>query len=271
MTYVTNKFYLNCLNQNQTVIIWCRQGLGDHIIAAGAINQISQRVDKAYVLCRTSHYTSICHMFKHCPNIIVLDHQEFTNTAGSDPNRQQLEHIQQALGASYILPIMQEWYFVSSAWMQGAYEQYGLDYQSRWQCWPYIEATPRGSEILQYLQNLHKNYILLHDYSSECEKYDIDLSVSQQGNCMPWVRIMPDCVPHLHSDNIFDWVPTLLHAQEIHVVTSSPMHLLEQLQHQINGPVYFHHKRDHTRIDLARDLSTHHKWILIDYDQKQFR
>jgi hypothetical protein len=252
----------NWATSHRKLMLVTRDGLGDHIVAAGLAHWLAQKVDTVYVPCRAVYWTSVNWMFDAIPNVIPI---------GLEPgqNWHDLELLSQKLGAQLLRSNLGYPLTTSEPWFRATYSQYQLPYSTRFDLWPSPVPGPHSDRLLASHSH-DKPLIVIHNHSNERNSYDIDTVLGRSEaeiNKYHTIEISTTL-----SNNLFDWMRILMAADEIHLVESSVFHLCQQISYQLRAKVFFHHIRDFSPHQWERDLQPWcENWNWIEYPIKQWR
>lgn len=251
---------LEWLLSHQDLMLVTRDGLGDHIVAAGLACWLAQQVRRVYVPGRRIYWPSVEWMFKTVPNIFPV---------GLEPgsNWNTLEQLSKKLGCQLCKSNLEYPLRSGEAWFRACYSQYHLDYQTRFESSPKVEPGPRAQHLYAQLIT-NSNYIVVHNNSTERDSYSIDILQGRPAASLDHMQVVN--INNQLSSNIFDWVLILQNAKEIHLVESSVYHLCQLISPTLLGDVYFHHIRAYSPHVWERDLQPYHpNWKWIEYPFRQ--
>ena len=251
---------LEWLLSHQDLMLVTRDGLGDHIVAAGLACWLAQRVRRVYVPGRRVYWPSVEWMFKTVPNIFPV---------GLEPgsNWNTLEQLSKKLGCQLCKSNLEYPLRSGEAWFRACYSQYHLDYQTRFESAPKVEPGPRARHLYDQLVT-NPNYIVVHNNSTERDSYSIDILQGRPAASLDHMQMVN--INNQLSANIFDWVLILQNAKEIHLVESSVYHLCQLISPTLLGDVYFHHIRAYSPHVWERDIQPYHpNWKWIEYPFRQ--
>ena len=240
------------------LLLWYREGLGDHFVAAGLVHHKSQIHSHVYVICSNPRsLNSIKWLFSRLRNVSVIESQS--------PTLSRMRDLAQELGAE-LQTAMQDYVFTtSSPWFVACYEQHGLDYQQRYQGWPAPLHGPRSWEVFQHLRPKPGAYRVVHNHCGEAGG-DLELTLPA-AHGMPTIYVTPGV-----SLNLFDWSLVLTHASEIHVLDSSVYHLVASMDPYLRGQVTFHHIKAFNQIrPSAHILPYHPNWKIQLYESQRWQ
>lgn len=244
------------LFSHRDLMLVTRDGLGDHFVAAGLAGWMAQRANRVFVTCQQYNWPSIDWLYRSLPNVIPVG-------MSRDSNWKNIVELCQQTGIQVCRSFLDFPVRTGQPWFRACYSQYGLDYDIRWHHAPAL-LPGLGAERLYKTLVTSSPYAVIHDHSSECPRYDLDLP-RELGEQVPVIKI-----DSTFSNNIFDWLTILRGALQIHLVESSVFTLCEADGANLQGQVFFHHKRAHSSFDFERDIKPFNpKWQCVDYAQKQ--
>lgn len=172
-------------------------GLGDNIIQQGIVNIFHSMFDTFYVLCKHYNRRSVEHMNKKNSNVAVIS---------ADDDRQANDWVNTFYGEKIICGHTGEgWHFKRNGFDKVFYEQLGMNISESFN-W---EAQD-GDQSESVLRKLYpeRDFCFVHDDSSR--GYHINPQTD-----LPIVRNT------IQSQTIFDYLPLLREAKEIHCMDSS--------------------------------------------------
>jgi hypothetical protein len=251
------------------IVLYARQGLGDQIIAAGLVKFLSEKFQHIYFICKPYNEASVKHLFQTLSNVSVVP-CPLPDSSNVEQTREWIKQLCDLYNAQ-LFHAMHGWTFRTQlSWIEGCYEQYGLPYSARYSMCPTILPGPRSEKLYKMLRPSDKPYVIMHITSSERATYDVDVYQGRGKDCFNNKDIL-----HITplTNNLFDWIKLLQHAEEIHVVDSSVHHLCESINDTLNGHVYFHDIRDYTFKDPVNIILPYVKdnWTIAEYNCKQYK
>ena len=251
------------LFSHKRLMLVTRDGLGDHIVAAGLATWMSQHVDTVYIPGRRGYWPTVDWIYSKVDNIIPIGLEP-----GSDWNT--LVKMSEQLGCQMCRGFLGYQKQSQEPWPHACYSQYHLPYKARFDHWP-NPAPGAYSDYLYRKVVKQPNYIVVHASSSERSSYNINITCGRDPAEMENLQVV-HIEPGL-SNNLGDWFTVLANAQEIHLVDSSPYRLCEQIAPHLKGKVFFHNIRV---VDFVpsferdcRDFLPNWNWI--DYPYKKWR
>lgn len=172
-------------------------GLGDNIIQQGIVNIFHSMFDTFYVLCKHHNRPSVEHMNKKNSNVVVIS---------ADDDRQANDWVNTFYGEKMICGHTGEgWHFKENGFDEVFYEQLGMNISEsfNWEA----QDGDQGEVVLRKLYP-ERDFCFVHDDPSR--GYHIKPQTD-----LPIVRNT------IQSQTIFDYLPLLREAKEIHCMDSS--------------------------------------------------
>lgn len=210
-------------------------GLGDHLVCNALVRIYAERYDRLYLPVKNPNIESVQWMYRDDPKIIVVPCQY------DDAIEHAVAHYKQELGCEYIgVGYHGDGYselLKTHPFDDAFYLQHGIEPDVRWE---------------EFKVDL--NY-LPYAPSPDLENYAFVYSKGSDGNiCMPDTKLPMRTATV--TRNIFDHVPLIEHAAEIHCVPSSFYHLVDLLTDNPKQTLYLYQS--------ARPAHTHFKrpWIV---------
>jgi len=212
-------------------------GLGDHIICNGLVRNLLKQYNGNFNLAVKKHNVESVRQLYIDTDRIILD--PVTNDAEAKRNYQGKISYKNQFKIGFTFCKMPHW-------EKSFYDQVGLDYSKRYSDF-YIERDrDRESAILAKL-NLPEVYAFANTkWSNGSISLDIDTE-------------LPIIYLENLSDSLFDWIPVIEKATEIHTVDSSIFHLIKQISPKCRKVFY---KVRGGRADAADTFEDRH-WKVI--------
>lgn len=195
------------------LLIYANMGLGDAIILNGLVRKLAEARDKVIFLCKSHNCESVRFMFGDNPKIIV---EPVGGDAGAEMFISDVEVAAARATNPWEIEIMRLG-CTGPGWTTGQdfdqtfYRQAGVPFEERWSG---FYAPPSNYPMLPLRLELGARYLLAHEDASR--GYVIDRT---------HLGMPAESVPVIFTDtltpNIFDWVPALTNASEIHCIPSS--------------------------------------------------
>jgi hypothetical protein len=172
-------------------------GLGDNIIQQGIVNKFHKLFDNCYILCRHHNKPSVEHMNSGLPNVKVVsvgDDTEADNWVNTfDGEKIICGHTGEG------------WHFKPNGFDEVFYEQLSMNISESFN-WEARDGD-QGEVVLRKLYS-ERDFCFVHDDPSR--GYNINLKTD-----LPIVRNT------IQSQTVFDYLPLLREAKEIHCMDSS--------------------------------------------------
>mgnify|MGYP003111704458 CR=1 FL=1 len=172
-------------------------GLGDHIICQGIVNSLSTLYDEFYVICKPQNVASVKHMCKKLRNVFTIeasdDHQAVIETLLFDGN------------CIKVGSFGEDWYYMPESFDEVFYRQVGMNISDSFN-WK-IEDGDHSKHVLRKLYP-ERDFCFVHDDPSR--GFHINPNTE-----LPIVRNV------IQSETVFDYMPLLREASEIHCMDSS--------------------------------------------------
>jgi hypothetical protein len=238
-------------------IIFGREfGFGDHFLLNGLVNYFSSKFDILYLpVYETSMKTIQClysenTKIKLLPITDKIVHWETPNT---------LDRYIESFDVPFLKPDLWNYRPTNMLWYHWWYEQFNLSYEYKYK---YFALPENKNGVDFYKKHAPKQpYRFIHDGSSSCEKYPLDLS-SYDKNL---IDVRAD---QTLTDNMLDWVPIIMNAQEVHVTHSAFYHITDNLRDKIKSKIYYHDiRKSNDPLDQQDILKYNPKWTIIDYQE----
>lgn len=223
-------------------LIYHHLGLGDHIILSGGLKYLKRNnlLGPAFCICKHAYLASVQQLYEDLEGFEIIS---VNNWKGAEILVEQWKGQRLIVGFDK----MQDWCHFDKDF----YRILQVDFNERWNSFTINRNSYAESELLKQL-NLPDNFIFVHDDSAR--GFEIDEGYLNKS--LPIVR------PFLTS-SIFDWMPVLERATEIHCICSSFKHLADSLP-SIKADLYYHHS--YVNSGTAREASitaSKKKWEII--------
>lgn len=189
---------------NNSIYIHHHLGLGDHIVCNGLVRKIVADNKGSDITLAVKH-----HNLKSVESLYKGSTIKFNAIL----NDMEAQHNYQL--HSKIIRVGFEYCDINN-WETSFYRQLGLDYSLRYSNFK-IERDYDSEKLLLSKLSLPDKYIFCNINSSVGE-FDINIESD-----LPQIYLKP------LTDSIFDWIPVIEGAEEIHTVDSSVFHLMKQL------------------------------------------
>lgn len=197
--------------------IYHHLGLGDHLICNGLVRYLIKQYNlkSPHLVVGESNLSNIKRMYRDKPEINLLpvyrdrNFIEFYNQNPAPIFRIGFEKCR------------------NRDFDKSFYDSVSVPFEERWKSW-YVERDHIQEDKLFKELKIDGDYIFVHDQSS-VGKYDLNIS----SNLRQIRPIKLDC-----EQSIFDWIKVIENAKEVHVISSSFVHLINSLK--LNNSLYFH-------------------------------
>ena len=172
-------------------------GLGDHIICQGIVNNLSKLYDKFFIVAKNHNAKSIEHMCSELENVVVL---------GVPDDETAIEVVRVWSDERILVGIFGEnWHYEPNQFDKVFYEQLSIDMKES------FNWTPKdGSQSQKIIDELcpEEDFCFVHDDTDR----DFEIKLETK---LPIVR------NSIRSETIFDYLPLIRKAKEIHCMDSS--------------------------------------------------
>lgn len=219
-------------------IIYHHLGLGDHIICNGLVRYLINKFNlkKLALAVKESNVDNVIRMFADKPEIqflIVNNDEDFERFHQRNPS----------------IPVLKAGFEKcrNGDFDKSFYDSLSVPFNERWDSW-YIERDhTQENEVFKAL-NIEGEYIFVHDDSS-VGKYDLKIDSDLR-------QIRPHKLKCERS--IFDWIKVIENAKEVHVISSSFVHLINSLK--LDNKLYFHN----IKYSHGMFFCLNNQWNIVD-------
>jgi|MDSZ01.2.fsa_nt_gb hypothetical protein len=172
-------------------------GLGDHIICQGIVNNLSKLYDRFFIVAKNHNVKSIEHMCSELENVVVL---------GVPDDETAMQVVRVWPDERILVGIFGEnWHYQPNEFDKVFYEQLSIDMEQS------FNWTPKdGSQSQKIIDQLcpEEDFCFVHDDTGR----DFEIKLETK---LPIVRNT------IMSETIFDYLPLIRKAKEIHCMDSS--------------------------------------------------
>lgn len=175
-------------------------GLGDHIVCNAIVRNIYKKYGKLTLAVKNQNYSSVRNLYSD----INIDFHLVNNDNDCLVKYKEMPFIR--IGFENC----------RSDWEQSFYDQVKLPYSTRYSDF-YIKRNYFREETLKKILNLPEDYAFCNTTASS-GKYNISIK-----SRLHIIQLSP------YTDSIFDWIPVIEGAKEIHTIDSSVFQLIKQL------------------------------------------
>lgn len=211
-----------------SIYIYHHLGLGDHIICNGIIRHYAETYNKVYVFVKSNNIENVKYMYRDNQKIkfIVLSEEEIWYFLGFNPLNEYL-----------IVGITPEWFYnldVKKLWNtfdEGFYAAAGIPHEYKWKKFYFKRDIEKEKDAFYNKLNLNDDkFIFLHDNLKQNRIFNESLIPKN-------IKIInPNNYPLI---NLFDFLYTIEKAEEVHVMNSSFMNLIDCMQLK-TGKLFLH-------------------------------
>lgn len=181
----------------QNAIFLGHLGLGDHIICQGIVNKLSKSYDGFFIIAKNHNVKSVEYMCSHLKNTVVL---------GVTDDQMATEVVHAWRGDKILIGIFgQNWHYQPKEFDKVFYEQLSIDMEES------FNWTPKdGVQSQKIIDQLcpEEDFCFVHDDVNR--NFEIKLETK-----LPIVR------NSVMSETIFDYLPIIRKAKEVHCMDSS--------------------------------------------------
>lgn len=239
------------------IILHHHLGLGDHFVCCGLVNNISQQYEKLYLPCKKRNFETVKCLYSenkkvHLLKILNDEHREVYDYS------KQLDLSVLKVGFNH-----PQFPMNPTDWYTAFYKQLSIDFTHRYSSFNLPKNIKNLEKVYQNVVGDIKEYILVHDSSSETDQYDIDLFDWRDGDNshLPVIKISDKV-----TDNLLEWMKVIENATEIHTVPSSVFFLIDSVFSNLKANLFYHRIRPgygNTMI-VNSDLNNY-KWNIVEY------
>lgn len=193
-------------------------GLGDHIVCNGLVRYLTKFETDVTIAVKKHNAASVKAMYADTTFKFdeILSDQDAINNYTNNIRRIGFERCE------------------LNTWEETFYKQFNIDYSERWKSFYCARNKNAEQELLNKL-NLPEKFAFVSTTAST-GKYDITIDTK-----LPIVELQ-NLTP-----NMFDWIPVLEKATELHTIDSSIFHLIKQYKFNKRKVFYNTKKEDSTR------------------------
>lgn len=255
----------------EELILHHHPGLGDHFICNGMVHHYSEEYKKIYLPCREKFFTTVSCLYQDYPNIIPKSFSNDWDTLekevydwSKESNIPYLKIGYDKVIYTYLEREQCQPSWVSVNFDRQFYEQSEVLYSERYSKFKLPEVIEGSKELYEKIVGDVKDYILVHDLSSESDGYSFDMFEWRNGkNSHLTIIKIQDSI----TDNLLHWIDVIRNATEIHVSPSSVFCLVDSICLELKSDLYFHDFRNNSLFQV-NSLLNDHRWIIVDYDEK---
>lgn len=220
------------------LVLYHHAGLGDHMICHGLVRYHAE-FRPVFLLCQVDNLATVRFMFSDTPMITVLPIAD--DTEGQARCLAYRNHGMEVMKLGYL---DQDPTFSDVDYDKHFFRQALCDFDKRWSNF----RVPRSASPITFPPACR---VFIH----EDQRFKVDTSR------IPTLALIPKQVIDRRSANLFDWIPALENASEIHCIPSSVYLMIDSLpEFPSHIPLYCHrYSRPGVTYPEVR-----RKWINLD-------
>ena len=236
-------------------------GLGDHLICNGLVNYFSEQYEKLYLPVKEEYIPTIKHLYQDNNKVTLIPITMWIgwNYPGS------IDKFFELYNCPIIkVDVLSEYRSIYNVqWYEWFYTQFGLSYKHRYDLFKLPNDLTNSYKLYEMLGLIGKKYKVIHNNSSR--NVELPFNFPKHSEELQSVVINP----YITTD-FLDWTEILLNAEEIHVSSSSAFCMVDSIQHNIKGRIFYHDIIDTGDLYLDHnDLKKFNsKWEIIEYENK---
>ena len=246
----------NFLNKTKKIkgidfVFYSHLGLGDQIILSGAINYLSEKYRKIYLISYEKFKNSMLSLYNNNPSIEMIFLPESFNQLTQD--KLEIEEFVIDYGRKNNLEILKVGYenqIKRLRFYESFYKQLKLDYQISYDYFSVNSDKKMVEKLSSHLKNyfeINGSFKLIHN---EHSSGFVDLkNINDQNN----IFVTRDSDPY---NNLFLYEGLIKNATEIHCINSSFAHLVDRLN--TTGKLIYHEI-------LGSRLKFKKEWSYVNY------
>lgn len=236
----------------QPLLIATRGGIGDHLISSGIVNHLSE-TRKIYLACWKSWETSLKWLYQDNPNVEIFPHQDkFLGVFHErDMNKFAAKLEAEYLGITTTTVDLKLYYYQP-------YTQMSLPFEYMYSKFKLPSHPSYNQEFVEQFKPKNP-YVLLNIWDKIANAHIPNFQSEHVDASLEKVYLKP------RTDNLFDWIPIIEGANEIHSIPGGPYHLIDFIY---TGKLYYHDARTGTIYNPNHDHNNH-KWNIIRYKNKK--
>lgn len=224
-----------------SIYIYHHLGLGDHIVCNGIIRHYAQSYDRVYVFCKPNNLKNVITMFKDDSKIRILamDDASVRSFMKISPNNNYL-----IIGHEKLTQIMSNPKNKKS-FDEIFYEMAHVPIQYKWEKFNYKRNIKKEQEVFYDAYGLKNNekFAFIH----ETKERPVHKSINKDLR-----KVRPDNM----EIEFFDYLFLIEKAQEVHVMNSSFMNLIDCIQLKNKGLFYHEYSRPNINAVLKMNWKT---------------
>ncbi|MFA6502909.1 MAG: hypothetical protein WCT45_01455 [Candidatus Paceibacterota bacterium] len=204
-------------------------GLGDHFMVHGIVREYCKKYDRVAIFALPHNYVSVSFMFRDLPNLTVLQGdeafaREYIQRNASAPSTERYDEVK-VLGFESLrrsgTPLEQQFYDLA-----------GIALAKKWESFFVERDRAREEELFERIAP-QGPYAFLHEDRTR------DFTINRGKIRSDLALFVPDPA---QTDNVFDYCTLIERAQEVHVIDSSFMFLIDCLPYTAPDQKLFVHR-----------------------------
>jgi hypothetical protein len=237
----------------ENLLVATRGGIGDHMIANGIVNLLSAE-RKIYLACWASWESQLKYLYYDNPNVQLHPHQDkflgYFHDRNMNKSAQGLNAVYKGICTNDVN--MKNYYF-------DPYLREGLPTEYLYTKFKLPTQEPNISLIEKYRPN--KPYAFLNIWDKVAARNLQNFNMSTVDPTLEIVHLTP-----AGSKNLFDWIPIIEGATEIHSIAGGPFHMIDLvIKHD---KMFYHDARLGATFNPNNDYNNK-KWNIIRYSDKR--
>ena len=254
------------------LILHHHPGLGDHFLCNGMVHNYAERYETIYLPCRERFLKTVECLYQDHPNIIPKAFDNDWNVLERDvaswAKESKIPYLK--IGYDKVIYTYLEREQCPPKWVginfeRQFYEQAEVLYSERYENFKLPKEVEGSKDLYNKVVGDVKDYILVHDSSSESNGYSFDMFGWRNGQNSDLTIIkIQDSI----TDNLLQWIDIIRNAKEIHVSPSSVFCLVDSICKELNSDLYFHDLRADCGLLLVNSHLNDDRWVVVEYDEK---
>lgn len=235
-----------------SILLYHHLGLGDHIMCHGIVREYCKKYDKVSIFSKSHNYPSVSFMYRNLKNLTIIQGDDIFAENFILLNASKYDEVKrigfQNLDRSTGAPL--EWQF---------YQLAGVPFEKKWSSF-FVERDFEKERALYDLVAPKKDYAFVHE---DRERHYIINRDKIGGDCE---IITPDKEV---TANIFDYCTIIEKAEEVHVIDSSFMFLIDCLDYENPNQKLFIHRYARENNDWQLPILKK-DWYVITTNESNF-
>jgi hypothetical protein len=210
--------------------------LGDAFVLHGMIRYkyLEDASNHVIYLCNPRYFKTIEKMYEDYDNITIIHDEHLFNGLCSVLKKNEPDPVenQYVFISTKVTPLESYWL----NWDRQIYEFYDVPFKARYSHFQLPKNNEGSARLFAKLVEPGERYILRHAFMSSLNETYANFDVSYFN---PENLKVIDIVPNL-TDNFFDYVDLITHAEQIHVTPSSTFCFIDGIHHLTSGQKFLH-------------------------------